>query len=257
MEIKAFVCDIDKTLTDDNLLVDLRAIRTIRRLEAEGLPVVFVTARDYMTAASLSMFFGACGLVASENGAVLWNIRNRQSSPQPIILGDRARVERGVTALQEALGNAISVFPTPGRLCSAVVGRNFDLEVGNKILREKGTHARLLDSSLAFHLIDEDTGKGRGVREAAKLLGIETKNIVAIGDNLNDMEMFQAAAYSITVGNAPQVVKDQVNYACKARFGAGFCEGVLHALNKFGREDIAMRIKPPHRQRSVIGITQK
>lgn len=251
MELKAFACDIDKTLTNENLLLDLRAIRTIRLLEASGIPVVFITARDYMTAASLSMFLGACGLVASENGAVLLNFRDRKLTsglPGPLILGDMARVQRGLSALKEAYGDKVMIIPTPMRACSGVILRTIDLDEGNKLLKEKGTQARLLDSSLAFHLIDTDTGKGRGVRETAKILGITPENMVAIGDNLNDMEMFEAAAYSITVGNAPQVVKDSVDYACKAKYGAGFCEGVLHALVKFGREDVAMKIKPSHRK---------
>jgi phosphoglycolate phosphatase (TIGR01487 family) len=248
MELKAFVCDIDKTLTNEDLLLDLQAVQTIRRLEASGFPVVFITARDFMTAASLSMFLGACGLVASENGAVIWNIRNRQLTPEPLILGDMARVQRGLSALKNTYGDIVKIIPTPTRICSGVILRTIDLDEGNAVLKEKGTQARLLDSSLAYHLIDTDTGKGRGVRETAKLLGVTPENMVAIGDNLNDMEMFEAAAYSITVGNAPQFVKDRVDYACKAKYGAGFCEGILHALNKFGREDVAMKIKPSQRK---------
>lgn len=252
MEIKAFVSDVDKTLTNDKLVLDLGAIRTIRQLEAAGIPVVLVTARDYMTAATLSQFMGACGLVAAENGSVLLNFRSKMP-PVPVVLGDPQRVAQGVRALQDSLGDLISVFPTPGRLCSAVVGRKFPVEVGNQVLKDHDTHTRLLDSSLAYHLVDEDTGKGRGVREAAAALGIEPANVVAIGDNFNDMEMFRAAAYSIAVGNAPQEVKNQVDYACKAKYGVGFREGVLHALYQFGREDVAFQIKPLRKKSKVIG----
>jgi phosphoglycolate phosphatase (TIGR01487 family) len=229
MELKAIACDIDKTLTNDALLLDLHAVETIRHLEAAGLPVVLVTARDYMTAWTLSTFMGACGVVAAENGAVL--VANMQHGEPPIALGKMDRVKQGLTVLQSAFGEKVAIFPTPGRLCSAVVQRTFDVEEGNAILAPVG--ARLLDSSLAYHLIDADTGKGRGVREAARLLGVEAENVVVIGDNFNDLEMFAAGGYSIAVGNAPQAVKDQVDYACSARFGEGFREGVKHALERF------------------------
>jgi hydroxymethylpyrimidine pyrophosphatase-like HAD family hydrolase len=43
--------------------------------------------------------------------------------------------------------------------------------------------------------------------------------------------MFEVAGYSIAVGNAPDAVKAQVDYASAARFGEGFREGVKHALS--------------------------
>ncbi|MEL7656275.1 MAG: HAD hydrolase family protein, partial [Bacillota bacterium] len=118
MEIKAFVSDVDKTLTDDNLLLDIDAIQTIRCLEAAGIPVVLVTARDYMTAASLSIFLGACGLVAAENGSVLWNMRSGKS---PQVLGSKIRIASGLSVLQTCLGDLVQIYNMPGRLCSAVV----------------------------------------------------------------------------------------------------------------------------------------
>ncbi len=238
MEFKAIVSDVDKTLTNDRMLVDLHAIQTIRELDDAGIPVVLVTARDTMTAGSLAMFFGACGLVAAENGSVMWNIRN---DFEPLVLGDMERVKSGLEALGRAYGDVLKVVPTPGRLASAVVRRTFDVDQGNALLADHKTHTRLLDSSLAYHLVDEDTGKGRGVRETAKLLDILPENIVAIGDNFNDVEMFEAAGYSIAVGNAPQAVKNQVDYACTAFYGEGFCEGVKHALEVFNVRLVAGR----------------
>jgi phosphoglycolate phosphatase (TIGR01487 family) len=229
MELKAFACDIDKTLTNDQMLLDLYAVETIRCLEAAGLPVILVTARDYMTAWTLSVFMGACGMVAAENGAVL--VSNLIGGQPPLALGDIGKVKHGLSVLQEAYGDQVVIYPTPGRLCSAVVQRTFDVAEGNVLLAKAG--ARLLDSSLAYHLVDAETGKGRGVEEAARQLGVEPENVVVIGDNFNDLEMFAAGGYSIAVGNAPQAVKDQVDYACSAQFGEGFREGVKHALERF------------------------
>jgi hypothetical protein len=225
MELKVIVTDIDGTLTDDAMLLDLEALAAIRRLEAAGIPVVLVTARDYTTAGTLAVYMGACGVVATENGAVIGNFRLRQP---PLVLGDPARVRRGLAVLQASLGDDVDISPQPGRLCSVALRRRFDLAEGLALLQKDGVEATLIDSGLAYHLIDVDTGKGRGVREAVKLLGLEAENTVVIGDNFNDLDMFAVAGYSIAVGNAPQAVKEQVDYACTARFGAGFCEGVAH-----------------------------
>lgn len=233
MEIKAIACDVDQTLTDKSAMLDLRAVEAVRCLEAGGVPVILVTSREYMTAGSLSTFMGACGVVAAEDGTVIGNFWDFFQGPT--VLGDCAKIERGLAVLRNRLGDQVTTFPWPGRICSACLMRSptYSVEQGNAILVENDVGARLLDSGVAYLLIDADTNKGRGLREAAKLLGIELENIVAIGDNFNDLDMFAVAGYSIAVGNAPQAVKDQVDYACHLRFGGGFCEGVRHALEQF------------------------
>jgi phosphoglycolate phosphatase (TIGR01487 family) len=230
MEIRAIACDVDGTLTSDSGLLDLYAVQTIRCLEAVGLPVILVTSRDYMTAWSLSAFLGACRTVVAENGALVVPESDFRSNRLSNILGEMAKIERGLTVLREVLGEHLNVYRTPNRVCSAVIERTFDTEEGNTILAERGVRARLLEKSTVVHLIDEDTSKGQGTRRAAELLDFEAENIVAIGDSSNDLELFGVAGYSIAVGNAPEAVKERVNYACSACFGAGFCEGVKHVL---------------------------
>ena len=233
MEIKAIACDVDQTLTDEFALLDMNAVETIRCLEAGAVPVILVTSREYMTAGSLSTFMGACGVVAAEDGTVIGNSWDLLQGPT--ILGDPAKIEHGLAVLRQALGDQMTVFPWLGRVCSACLlhSPTYSAAEGNVILAENEVGARLLDSGVAYLLIDADTNKGRGLREAARLLNVEPESIVAIGDNFNDLDMFDVAGYSIAVGNAPQAVKDQVDYACNARFGGGFCEGVRHALERF------------------------
>ncbi len=230
MILKAIACDIDQTLTDDKMILNLGAVQLIRRLEKNGLPVILTTSRDYMMAGSLSTFMGACGLVAAEDGSVIGNFWNRQT---PTLVGDPAKIEHGLAVLRQAIGDRLEIFPWPGRICSACLVRSDSYSVGqcNSLLDEHQVGARLVDSGVAYLLIDAQTNKGRGLREVAKILGIDAQNFLAVGDNFNDLEMFHAAGYSIAVGNAPRAVKDQVDYVCQACYGDGFSEGVQHALS--------------------------
>jgi phosphoglycolate phosphatase (TIGR01487 family) len=232
MEIKAFACDVDSTLTNDVGLGDLYAVEAIRYLESLGLPVIVVTSRDYPTAGSLSTLMGACGVVVAEDGTLVGNCR---SSAPPMMLGDAATIKQGLAVLREVLGDKFTLFHWPARICTAVlfVRGDTSIDQANAILTERGVQARLVDFDLVWVLNDIKITKGTGLREAANMLGIQPGNIVAIGDNFNDLDMFAEAGYSIAVGNAPQAVKDQVDYACSAHFGAGFCEGVQHALERF------------------------
>jgi len=232
MEIKAIACDVDGTLTGHSHWVSLDAIQVIRSLEADGLPVILVTSRDYETAGWLSVYLGACGIVVAEDGTLFGDFR---SDEPPVLLGDCAKIKHSLTVLCEVLGDQMNVWMWPGRICSAVLqlANGTSVDQGNAILAERGVLARLVDFGPVCVLNDVSVNKGTGLQEAAKMLDIQPENIVAIGDNFNDIDMFAVAGYSIAVGNAPQAVKDQVDYACKACFGEGFCEGVEHALACF------------------------
>lgn len=235
MELKAIACDIDHTITDSRGLLCIQAVKLVRRVEASGVRVVLISSREYMTAGSLSSFMGACGVVAAEDGSVVGRYLDGQ---EPRLLGDPDRIAHGMELLSQLVKPQLKTIPWPGRICSQIMYRNpdFPLALANQILKERNTGVRLLDSGVAYLLIDERTGKGRGLCEAAQILGLKPENFMAIGDNFNDLDMFMAAGWSVAVGNAPQAVKDQVNYVSQAFYGDGFCEGVLNALSRFKQE---------------------
>lgn len=54
--------------------------------------------------------------------------------------------------------------------------------------------------------------KSKGLIELADLLHIEPKEIIAIGDNMNDFSMIQSAGMGVAVANAIPEIKDVANY---------------------------------------------
>ena len=51
------------------------------------------------------------------------------------------------------------------------------------------------------------TNKGAAVKILADELGIPRERIVAVGDNYNDLDMFEAAGHSVAMGNSPHEVR--------------------------------------------------
>jgi phosphoglycolate phosphatase (TIGR01487 family) len=231
--LKAIACDYDSTLTSHHGRLNLKAVEKIHYLEENGIRVILNTSREFMTAMTLSLAIGSCGVFVSEDGSVIGRLID--FPPEPRIIGDINNVKAGLKALQQAFGDHIVVIPWPGRFCSIVLGRvdTFTVDEANALLSASNTGAQLLDSGFTFHIVDACVNKGSGLREVADFLGISTQEFAAIGDNYNDMPMFAEAGYSIAVGNAPDVVKQQVDYACKANYGDGFIEGVDHLLSMY------------------------
>ncbi|HEU5229797.1 MAG TPA: Cof-type HAD-IIB family hydrolase [Ktedonobacteraceae bacterium] len=76
-------------------------------------------------------------------------------------------------------------------------------------------------------VLDQGCSKATGVTMLAKLLDIPLAQIMAIGDNHNDLEMLQAVGWGVAMGQAPEAVK-----------------AVAHAVTASNREDgVALAIE--------------
>jgi len=111
-----------------------------------------------------------------------------------------------------------------------------DTEAINELLgnlRRQYTPAELyLTTSVAtfFEAANPLVNKGTAVRYIAEeLLGLESSNVMTIGDNFNDFEMLQYAGIGVAMGNAPEGVQ------AIAQWVAPHVEkdGVATAIEKF------------------------
>ncbi|MDO4536075.1 MAG: Cof-type HAD-IIB family hydrolase, partial [Clostridium perfringens] len=79
--------------------------------------------------------------------------------------------------------------------------------------------------------------KGRGLKDLAKILNIDIKDTIAVGDNFNDMAMLKVAGLSVAANNAVSAVKDVCDYTTKADNNEGV---VAELIEKFiFKEDLA------------------
>lgn len=74
-----------------------------------------------------------------------------------------------------------------------------------------------------------DASKGHALQFMAGHLNIPMENTVAIGDNFNDLSMFEAAGISIAMGNAEEQVKARSTYVTKTHNE----NSVAHALRTY------------------------
>lgn len=79
-----------------------------------------------------------------------------------------------------------------------------------------------------FNIIQKNIDKGVALRELMEMYNIAPEEVIAIGDNMNDMGMLTCVPNSVAIGNARQEVKDVCKYVADTNVN----DGVLQILKK-------------------------
>jgi hypothetical protein len=87
----------------------------------------------------------------------------------------------------------------------------------------------LYDTGFAIHITDPSVNKGSSLILLARDLGVEPKEIMAIGDSENDLEFLEVAGIKVAVANADQELKSLADYISQKPYG----DGVKEAIERF------------------------
>ena len=105
---------------------------------------------------------------------------------------------------------------------------------------ELGAGVKLLSTvypKMDFALLDvlhSEVSKGVGVEAAARELGLKREEVMAIGDNFNDLEMLQYAGISVLMGNAEASLRALLSDLASCHTTTTNDEdGVAFAIEKF------------------------
>ncbi|MDX9985143.1 HAD family hydrolase [Sphaerochaeta sp.] len=95
------------------------------------------------------------------------------------------------------------------------------------VLEEEYTIVRY--NTRSCEIMAQDVSKGRALIMLSEILGIPLSQIMAIGDDENDIDMLEKAGLGVAVGNAVESAMNAADYVCKAHN----TEGVIEAINRF------------------------
>lgn len=222
MKVKAVAVDIDGTLTDENRKLNLEAVSKLRKIEGMGVPVILATGNILCITEAAALFIGTSGFLIAENGGV---IRNRNTD-EVIYLGDIKKVEEAYKHLSRKL-NVRKVSRSEMRKTEIAIYRDVDVADIRRELRD--FDVEVLDTKFAIHIKDPAVSKGKALRKVAAMLGIDVKDILAVGDSENDRSMLACAGYSISVGE--KSLGDVSDFITERRLGDGANQALEHAIS--------------------------
>lgn len=99
-----------------------------------------------------------------------------------------------------------------------IISKHKELVKKYKSFIEQKFNLCVVDSSredkeeLWFSIISNKASKGSALQKLAKYLNVPMENTIAIGNDKNDISMFEVAGLSVAVSNAENDIKEKVNY---------------------------------------------
>jgi len=246
-DIKLLVVDIDGTIAGHSNTISEPVKQALIAAQARGIQVAIATGRMYCSALRFHQEIGSTLPLMAYQGAWIQDpitqkihrhlVLSRELAHQlldyfeqpqlrPLLsihfyINDQLYV-REITKETKIYAQRSGIIPIavgdlrqvltnePTKILALCDDTNFISEIlGN--LRRQYTPAELyLTTSVATFLeaTNASVNKGTAVRYLAEeLLGLEIANVMAIGDNFNDLEMLEYAGIGIAMGNAPPEVQ--------------------------------------------------
>lgn len=261
------VCDMDGTLLDSEKVLSEENEEALKKLQAKGLEVIIASGRTDLMVKSYVKQLGLTGSIISSNGGLIRNIKTGEILYSKLIeklvvkeilsyCGENS-VDFLLYTLNMVYGNKGNPFMLKyGKLNDNLPENiqvpleylhNINEEIDNidvlKILLVCSDHERIIELEKYFSKNEQITAvssaeglldimasnisKGNALKILAAKMNVDLKDVIAFGDNYNDMEMLKCVGMPIAVENAVEEIKQQAKYITKSNNESG----IAHAIN--------------------------
>ncbi|MDR0443091.1 MAG: Cof-type HAD-IIB family hydrolase [Treponema sp.] len=160
----------------------------------------------------------------------------------PLIKGDTLLIDRqspeaetykrhtGITPVITDLKKIISLPGLNGCIKSMIIAdSSLHDEIRGKMLERFGNRINVIRSSQTFlEILNAGVSKGEGLKIAMKHRGLTPDEVIAFGDEENDLSMFSAAGFAVTLSNA----REKIREAADLVIGSNADEGLAAYLEE-------------------------
>jgi Cof subfamily protein (haloacid dehalogenase superfamily) len=246
-EIKLLVLDIDGTIAGDSNNLSMTVKEVIAAVQAKGIQVAIATGRMYRSAVRFHREIGSTLPLVAYQGAWIQDPNTQkihrhlpvsreiahqlleyfeQSQWRSLLsvhfyINDQLYV-REITKETEMYAERSGVTPIPvgdlrkvlndepTKVLALCDDANLIQQLLGNLRRQYKPAELYMTTSVATFLEAANThvNKGNAVRYLAEeMLGLESHNVMTIGDNFNDVEMLDYAGIGVAMGDAPAEVQ--------------------------------------------------
>lgn len=214
LRFKALATDYDGTLADDGK-VSKDTLAALRRAKKAGRKLLLVTGRELedlmRTFAEVDVF----DIVVAENGALLYTPCPRPPRERP--LATPPPPEFAQTLIERGVGPISS-----GRIIVATWEPHQQVVLDT--IRDMGLELEVIFNKGAVMVLPSGVNKASGLRAALQDLGLDSSEVVGVGDAENDHSLLGACGLGVAVANAVPALKQRADLVMLQPRGAGVVE---------------------------------
>lgn len=266
-DVKLIIMDLDGTLLGKQGFIPEENIRVLKKARDRGIGVTIASGRMHRTVISAAEAIGVTIPLVTYNGAMIREPRTdgrilfqknlEEESVREILarlapLGPHIQAYLTDDLYVEHDNELIQYYSREKSVPYTVVDSFLDLpslEMTKFLIIEKryGMMDRVreelagisgieteLSSRSYCEVIAQGINKGAGLRRLCDHLGITPENVIAFGDQENDISMLKTAGLGIAMGNAPDKVKQAAGYVTDHCDEAGVARALLKWIPPLG-----------------------
>lgn len=266
MTIKVMALDIDGTLLDDRKVLSAANREAVLMAQQQGIEVVLCTGRPIQGVQMVSELLRLptdLSYYVAYNGSLVENwkdkttIFSKQLSRQtaamicrliePYSVDVHGFTEKGIISFKPEIASYTVresyLSAAPLQYCEVsqldrqtafykfmIVGEPEKLEQFYQV-----AHSELLQSVDCYfsephylEVVPKGINKGAALQQLLTHLKLSTDQLLAIGDNYNDLEMLQLASVGVAMANSPQAIKDQSDHVTDSNNHSGVAAAIKH-----------------------------
>jgi len=257
--IRLVVLDLDGTLLTSDSRLHPATVRTLQQVQSAGIQLALASGRTYNATRMIAEQMGLNLPLVAYNGAlVAWPGKAEPLQKKPLPLPEARQFLREA----ESLGCYIKVYVDDHLCVQAATEETIRFAAVHRVAFSETGVGKLADitaAPLKIVLIDERidqlceqlrnwqsaftfirdaadeleiVGKGvnkkAGVAELCRVMGIGWRQVMAIGNEANDLELVQAAGVGVAMGNASERLKQAADLVTRTNDE----QGVAHVLRQ-------------------------
>lgn len=261
---KALFTDLDGTLFDDEKNISFENMKALERIKSDGKIVAICSGRQIDYVRRINEKIGSNDYVIASNGAIIYDCKNREilfssslpsercrflieygnnhnflvrvDTPYIRYLNDISRAVSTEIELDDDLDKFLNqndviqlTFCVENKedldkIISYIENDCYDITIANKFFSRINNY-----EYWAINILNCSASKGNAMTGLCKYLKIDMNDVVAIGDDLNDVSMMQAAGMGVAMNNAVKEVKLNSDFITLDNNE----NGVAYAIDKF------------------------
>lgn len=215
LKINVVVIDFDRTLVNpkDSFIINENVRNELESLTAAGIIKILATGRVLSKIPDKSVFH-LFDMIIAENGCLIYDCKSNYEIELAPMKWKAKKIQ-----IERILNEEGIKFNSGNFIISVKKNASIESFLKNKLPEYE---FQLESNADDIMVLPEGIDKGYAIKKA---MG-DKKFSAGIGDNINDLKLFEAVDIRIAVANAEQVLKDKADVVTSIPYGNGVAEAL-------------------------------